>query len=135
MFIRFTTPKIKSSINYSYSQSFDEQNVFIPEISRHTGNAGITYSFNKYLKLNLRANYTGKRKNPKTITSTDSRYVEPYLVFNGALSFINYNGFRCQLTAKNIFNKEYYHTSNRDPDRYRQPQRTTMLSISYEMRK
>jgi len=134
IFIRFAFPKIKSSLNYTYSQSYDERKEFIPEISRHTGNAGITYSFNKNIKLNLRANYTGKRKNPKTITATDSQYIEPFWVFHGALSFINHNGFNCQLLAKNIFNKEYYHTSNRDPDRYRQPQRTLMLSFSYEMR-
>lgn len=134
IFFRFAFPKIKSSLNYTYSQSYDERKEFIPEISRHTGNAGITYSFNKYIKLNLRANYTGKRKNPKTITATDSQYIEPFWVFHGALSFINQNGFNCQLLAKNIFNKEYYHTSNRDPDRYRQPQRTLMLSFSYEMR-
>lgn len=135
MYIRFASPKMKSSINYSYTQSYDVQNEPVPEISSHTANAGITYSFNKHIKLNLRANYTGKRKNPKTIISTGSRYIEPSLVFHGALSFINYNGINCQLTAKNIFNKEYYHTSNRDPDRYRQPQRTLMLSLSYEMRK
>jgi len=129
----FASQKLKSSLNYTFNQSYTGSGEFISEISKHSGNAGITYSFNEYLKVDLRANYIGKRENPKIIISTNSRYIEPCLIFHGALSLINYKGFTIQISTKNIFNKEYYHTSNRDPDRYRQPQRTIMLSAGYTL--
>ena len=133
IYLRYTTQKLSSSLNYTYNQIKNELGVFVPEISKHTGNASATYSLNDHLKMNLRANYIGERENPKTIVSTNSRYIEPCLIFHGALSFINYKGFDVQLLVKNILNTEYYHTSNRDPDRYRQPQRTIMLSVGYTL--
>jgi outer membrane receptor for ferrienterochelin and colicin len=129
----YASQKIKSLLNYTYNKSYNESGEIVPEISKHSGNASITYSYNEYIKLNLRANYVGKRENPKIIISTNSIDVDPYLIFSGALSFINYKGFTVQLSAKNIFNKDYYHTSNRDPDRYRQPQRTILLSVGYAL--
>ena len=129
--VRYVAGNFKSSFNYTLSQSKDKFGHFVPEISRHTGNASATYSLNEHLKINLRANYVGKRENTKWIASTNSPDIEPYLIFNGAFSLVDYKGFDIQLSAKNILNKEYYHTSNRDPDRYRQPQRVIMLSVGY----
>lgn len=131
IYLRHTSKKLNTSLNYTYNQSKNEFGIFAPEISKHCGNASATYPFNEYIKINLRANYIGKRENPKTIVSTNSNYVDPCLVFHGALSFFDYKGFDVQLLMKNILNTEYYHTSNRDPDRYRQPQRTIMLSVGY----
>ena len=135
VYLRYNSHKLKSSINYTYNQSYNELGVFIPEISKHSGNASITYSIKEHIKINIHANYIGKRENPKLIVSTNSKFIEPCLIFHGALSFIDYKGFSAQLIAKNIFNKKYYHTSNRDPDRYRQPQRTILLSLSYALNK
>lgn len=134
VYLRYNYQKLKASLNYTLNDSYDETDRFIQEISRHSGNASATLSFYKYFKLNLRANYVGKRENPKVIASTNSNIVDPYLIFQGALSIVNYKGFSIQLIARNILNKEYYHTSNRIPDRYRQPQRTVMLTIGYSMK-
>lgn len=128
-----SSKKISSFINYTYNHSYDEFGEDIPEISKHSGNAGITLSVYKHLKLNLRANYSGKRENQQLISTTNSFYVDPYIIFHGSVSLLNYNGFTVQLSVRNILNEEYYHTSNRDPDRYRQPQRTLLLSIGYSL--
>ena len=135
VFLRFEFKKLKSAINYTFTQSEDGSGNFINEISRHSGNASITYSFTDHIKLNLRANYVGKRENPKLIVSTNSFYVDPYVILNGTLSLLNYKGFTAQISAKNILNSTYYHTSNRDPDRYRQPQFTLMFTVGYALNK
>jgi outer membrane cobalamin receptor len=132
--LRYKTRKLKSFINYTFNQSRDEQDNAIPEISKHTANAGITYSFNDYIRINLRSNFVGKRENPTLIIATNSMEVDPYIVFHGALSLTNNKGLTVQLIAKNILDKEYYHPSNRPPDRYRQPQRTSYFCrISLEL--
>ncbi len=133
IYFRYVSPKLNSTLNYTYNQSKNESGEPVPEISKHSGNASITYSFDENIKVNLRANYIGGRENPKTIAATNSRYIEPCLILNGALSFLNYKGFNVQLLMKNMLNTKYYHTSNREPDRYRQPQRTVMLSIGYAL--
>jgi len=133
VFLRFEIRKLKSCINYTYTQSENGPGNFINEISRHSGNASVTYSFTNNIKLNLRANYVGKRENPKLIVSTNSYYVDPYIILNGTLSLLNYKGFTAQISAKNIVNSTYYHTSNRAPDRYRQPQFTVMFTVGYSL--
>jgi outer membrane receptor for ferrienterochelin and colicins len=130
---RHVSHNFKTSCNYTFNQSYNGFNEFVPEISKHTGNASVTFSVSKNIKLNLRANYIGKRENPKIVAATNSRDIGPYLIFHGAFSVVNYNGFDIQLAVKNILDKEYYQTSNRDPDRYRQPQRTILLSLGYAL--
>jgi len=133
IYFRYLSKKLTSSINYTFNQSYNENDEFVPEISKHSGNASATYHFSNHIKINLRANYIGERKNPKMIESTHSNYVDPCLIFYGTLSLLNYKGFTVQFIVKNILNKEYYHTSNKEPDRYRQPQRTIMVSVGYTM--
>ena len=133
IYLRYESQKLKSSFNYTFNQSENELGEFVPEISKHSGNASLTYSLNEYLKINLRANYIGERENPKIIATTNSKDIDPYLIFHGSLLFLNHKGFTVQLIAKNILNTEYYSTSNRDPDRYRQAQRTIMLSVGYAL--
>lgn len=129
--LSYNTKNVNSFINYTFNQSYNESHELIPEISKHTANAGLTYSLNEHFSINLRANYLGKRENPKLITSTNKQHVDPALILHGNISLINLNGFDFQLSVKNILDAEYYHTSNRDPDRYRQPQRTIMISAGY----
>lgn len=133
LFLRYESRNMKSYLNYTFTQSYNEMDEFIPEISEHCGNLSVAYSFNKYLKVNLRANYIGERENPKIIQYINTKEVGAFLVFHGSVSFINYKGFDIQLFVKNILDTEYYHTSNRDPDRYRQPQRTIMFSVGYSL--
>lgn len=134
VFFRYSSKNFKSTLNYTFNESFNENNDFVPEISKHTGNFSATYIFDKYLKINLRANYVGKRENPSFITATNSSTVDPYLIFNGALTLTTQKDLTVQLIAKNIFNATYYHTSNRPPERYRQPQRTVMISLTYAIK-
>jgi len=124
--------KLSSYLNYTFCQSYNENGVHVAEISPHTGNAGVGYSFSDCLKFNLRANYVGKRENPKTISATNSNYVDPYFLLNGVVSY-SCKGLTIQLICKNILDAEYYHTSNRGVDRYRQPQRSFMLNVGYSL--
>jgi outer membrane receptor for ferrienterochelin and colicin len=129
--INYVSKYFKSEINYTYTKSDFANNIIVPEISEHTANFNITYLINNYFKLNLRADFAGERNSPNLIATTNSYKISPYLIFHGTVSVINYNGFDIQLIVKNIFDTEYYHTSNRDVSRYRQSQRTIMLSIGY----
>jgi len=131
VFMQYLTSRVRSSISYTFTESLNELDGFVPEISKRTGNLSITYSINDLIKLNFRADYLGRRENPKFIATTRSKYIEPYTILSSTLSFFDYKGFDLQLILKNILNEEYYHSSNRAPDRYRQPQRSIMLSIGY----
>jgi outer membrane receptor for ferrienterochelin and colicins len=131
--LHYNSQRLISSFNYTFDQSYNELHEFVPEISKHTANASSTYSLNRFLKINLRANYIGKRENPKIMNTTNTRTMDPYVIVHGSLSVAGYKGFNIQLAVKNIFDKEYYHTSNRVPDRYRQPQRTILISVGYAL--
>jgi outer membrane cobalamin receptor len=133
IYLRANAHKFNFAFNYTYNESKNELGQWVPEISKHSANANISYSLNNYIKMNLRSNYIGERENPAVIASTNSKLIEPCLIFHGALSVLNYKGFDIQLFAKNILNAAYYHTSNREPGRYRQPQRTIMFSIGYSL--
>ena len=134
LFYRYESSKFKSSINYSYCETLNKNDKIIPEISNHTANASLTYSITNDLKINFRANYVGKRFNNQFISSANSNYIDPYLIFHTSFYFFNEKGFTAQIIVKNIFNTEYYHTSNLEPVRYRQPQRTIMLSVGYNIK-
>ena len=122
---------LKFYANYTYNYSYNNEKQIVDEISKHTANSGITYTLLKYVVFNVRAFYIGERKNPKPISTTGSNYISPALVFNVNVSLINFHNFDIHLIVKNLFNKEYYHTSNMMPDRYRQSQRTLMLKLGY----
>ena len=99
----------------------------------HTANAGITYSFTPHIKANLRANYLGGRKNPLPVPSTGNDKIDAAFLLNGAISYNDFHRFDIQLKVNNFFNEVYYHPSNRFAGRYRQPQRTIMLMITYNL--
>ncbi len=129
--LEYAKGKIKSYINYTYNSSSYEHEEKVPEIGKHNANIGISYAFTHNIRLNIRGNYLGKRKNFKTITTTGSDYIDPAFVIHSTLSVLELKNFDFHLMVKNILNTEYYHTSNRPPDRYRQPQRTIMLKAGY----
>ena len=131
--INYSAQKINAELNYTYTNSTDEADIVLPEISVHSANAGITWELNNNFRFNLRANYVGKRKNPAFIEITQSDYVDPYFVLNGAITWHLSELLEAHFIAKNILNAEYYHTSNRTPDRYRQAQRTLMISVIYKL--
>ncbi len=117
--------------NYAYNKSTDQEDEYIPEIAKHSANAGITYSYVKNLKINLRANYLGDRENPTIIPSTGTTEIKDALLLNACVSYLGIKGFNLQLKVNNILNQEYYHPSNRFEGRYRQPQRAFSLIVTY----
>lgn len=117
--------------NYTYADSRDNEDVFIPEIAMHTANAGITYSYKTNIKINFRTNYSGQRDTPFTIPNTGSDIIDDVYLVHGTISYLNFKGFDIQLKVNNILNQEYYHPNNRFAGRYRQPQRTAQLKLSY----
>jgi outer membrane receptor for ferrienterochelin and colicin len=117
--------------NYTFNNSNNQDDVFIPEISMNTANAGVTYSYRQIFKINLRANYMGDRKNPNIIPATGNDKIEDALIFNGCISYLGLKNFNLQLKMNNILNQEYYNPSNRFIGRYRQPQRTFSIIAAY----
>jgi outer membrane receptor for ferrienterochelin and colicins len=117
--------------NYTYNDSRDQIEVFVPEISKNTANAGFTYSLRQKLKINLRANYLGERKNPSIIPATGNDKIEDALIFNGCISYLGFKNFNLQFKMNNILNQEYYHPSNRFSGRYRQPERNFSFIATY----
>lgn len=117
--------------NYTYADSYDQDDVFIPEISVHTANAGITYSLDSHLKINLRTNYLGQRKNPSIIPNTGENVIDDALLLHTCISYFDFKKFDFQLKINNLLNQEYYHPSNRFAGRYRQPQRFITFRVSY----
>ncbi len=117
--------------NYTYSNSYEQDGIFIPEISMHTANIGVTYSLNSNMKINLRTNYLGQRKNPKLIPSTGNDIIDDVFLLHGSVSYFDYKNFDFQLKINNILNQKYYHPSNRFAGRYRQPQRTITVKVSF----
>jgi outer membrane cobalamin receptor len=119
--------------NYTFTDSYDKDELNTREISRHTANAGITYSYNQHFKINFRTNYIGKRNTPAIIQTTQSYVIDDAILLHGCVSYFDLWGVDFQLKINNILNKEYYHPSNRFAGRYRQPQRTFTFKISYNL--
>lgn len=120
--------------NYTYNNSIDQDDVFIPEISLHTANVGFTYSLSQQFSINLRSNYLGGRKNPEIIPLTGNDKIKDAFIIHGCITYSGLKDFVIQLKANNILDQEYYHPSNRFGGRYRQPQRTFSVSATYNFK-
>ncbi|MDX9881320.1 MAG: TonB-dependent receptor [Prolixibacteraceae bacterium] len=127
----YTIRNLCIQANYTFNDSDDQDEIRIAEISQHTANAGITCSFHSNVKMNLRANYMGERKNPFIIPTTGDNVIDGALLFHACLSLVDIKGFDLQMKANNIFNTTYYHPSNRFEGRYRQPQQTFAIKLTY----
>ena len=125
---------IQSYVNYSLNHSIDENDMMIPEIGKHQFNLGLQYSFSDKFRCNIRGNYIGKRKNTRVITTTGSEYADAAFVVHSAITYSLGKHFDIQIAIKNMFDAEYYHTSNLMPDRYRQPQRTFLIRATYQLK-
>jgi outer membrane cobalamin receptor len=130
----YSSGRLGLSANYSFNDSRNQDDIFIPEISKHTANAGVTVSIIESLKLNLRANYLGDRINPFIIPSTGTDKIDDAFLLHGCLSFTGIKNLLLQLKMNNLLNEEYYHSSNRIEGRYRQPQRSVILFATYDFR-
>ena len=125
---------VKSYVNYTYNFSVYEDGGEVPEIGKNNANGGILLGFTKTMKLDIRGNYIGRRRNVKTVAATGSDFIDDAFVLHATLSFLNVRGFDFQIIGKNLLNTKYYHTSNNPPDRYRQPQRTVLFRAGYHFR-
>jgi outer membrane cobalamin receptor len=122
-------------IIYSYNHSTDNFDKIVKEIAPHSGVMGFNYKFHTHFNIGIRMFYFGRRKNAKIIQATNSEYVDAAFVVNLNLSVLNYKNSNIQFIIKNLTNTEYYHTSNLLPDRYRQPQISFLLKLSYKIEK
>ena len=131
----YTFQKLVTTLNYTYNYGVNDLKEPIEEIAPHTGMLGIDYNFFKHFNAGLRMFYFGKRRNPKLIKSTNSYFIDEALVTNLYLSLLNYKNSDFQIIIKNLTNKEYYHTSNLIPDRFRQPQLSFFFKLTYKINK
>jgi vitamin B12 transporter len=125
--------KFTPYINYTYNYSRYENGNEIPEIAKHSANIGARYAFTNKLILNFSGNYLGRRKNPSIIPATGDNIVNSAFVVNLVVSYSVFHNLDIQLIGKNILDTKYYHTSNRSVSRYRQPQRTALIRLSWRL--
>ena len=118
-------------LNYTYNSSLDENNQFVPEISKQIFNLGSQFTIKNKFVIGLRGNYIGKRENLKQIASQGSTTIAPAFVTNFSFMVKNIKNVNIQFLVKNLFDVEYYHTSNNSPDWYRQAQQQFLMKISY----
>lgn len=123
--------RLKARAGYTLQNSEYGDGSDVEEIAEHGATAGLFYAFSRHVQLDLGARWQGRRKNPKTIAATGSDYVGSALVADAALSFHESAGLTARLLVKNLADERYYHTSNRPPDRYRQPGRQLLLQVSH----
>ncbi len=125
--LEYRIGKWKTYLNYTFTDSGDENGARVPEIAPHSANAGVQYAFTEHVRLDLRGQYLGKRKNPHEIGYSGKDEIEDAFILHGALSYMDFHGFDFQLAAKNLLDEKYYHPSDTSVSRYRQPQFTIML--------
>ncbi|MBE9510476.1 MAG: TonB-dependent receptor [Bacteroidetes bacterium] len=123
--------KFNSYINYTYNNSYDDNGDMVPEIAKHSANVGFLYTFSNRMRINIGCNYLGSRKNPSIIPATGDNIVDQAFVLNSVLTYSNSHNLNIQLIAKNLLDTKYYHTSNRSVSRWRQPQRTILIHLSW----
>lgn len=129
--LRFSKGKLTSFVNYSYVYAVDQDGIFMPEIAMHSGNAGITYNITDNFTAHLGLNYLGERKNPQFISSTNNFTINEAFIWNANFRYQSEKGYGFSVKIDNLTDVEYYHPSNRPPDRYRQPQRSLLICLFY----
>lgn len=131
--VHYQNGNLKSYVNYTYNYSVDDNGAVLPEIAKHSINAGVSISLTEDFDFSLRGNYIGERDNPKIISTIGSNKIKEAVLFNSSLIYKGFQNLVLNFTIKNIFDTVYYHPSNRPPDRYRQPQRSILFQIYYSL--
>ncbi len=126
----YTWRTLVATVNYTFNDSEDDDGEMIPEIARHDANIGLTCPIGEHWKLNTRCEYLGRRKNTGIAATTGSDRLDDAFVVHTNLNF-HLRDWDVDLGVHNLLNTTYYHTSNRPPDRYRQPQRMVSLTVRY----
>ncbi len=123
--------RLKAYLNYTYTRSMSALDEQAPEIAPHGANAGILYAFSPRLRISLRGQYLGARRNSKVIPATGNDRIDAAFILHTAATLTLPGGFDLQLVVNNLLDAVYYHPSNLPPSRYRQPQRSLRLSMGY----
>jgi outer membrane receptor for ferrienterochelin and colicins len=129
--LEYRRGRLSAYLNYTYTRSLDMQDEQVPEIAPHGANMGILYAFTPRLRLSLRVQYLGERKNAKIIPTTGDDRIDEALVLHAAVSLKLSREIDLQLTVDNLLDAVYYHPSNLPPSRFRQPQRSIRISAGY----
>jgi outer membrane cobalamin receptor len=122
---------VRSFVSYTYTRSRDEAGARVPEIALRGANLGVGYHITDRIRAEAWGLYTGARRNPKVIAASGRQRIAPAYVLNASISLLDLRGFDFQLIARNLLDEVYYHPSNLEPDRYRQPQRTILAKAAY----
>ncbi len=121
----------ESFLYYTYTSSKWNNGDMVPEIGKNAVSTGVLLELAKNVKLSLRGHYISRRKNVNIIPTTGVDYVDNAFIATSTLSVLQLKDFDIHLTVNNLFDTEYYHTSNRPPARYRQPQRQFIVKTTY----
>ena len=126
--LKYEGKRIRPYANYTLNDSDFEVTLrdssvsgAVPQIARHSVNVGFTFAFTSRLKLNLRGNYLGKRRDSAYGTDPNNDVIDPTFVMHGSLSVLNVRGFDFQLIGKNLLST----TGDVQP-------RRLMLNIGYQ---
>lgn len=127
--LQYLRKKVQTYLNYTYTHFYDQPEFKIQEIAPHTANAGITIMPNKFVAAHIRCNYVSARLNAHAgIPEIDDAFI-----FHAKLSYTMQQSLQWFIDVRNIFNTEYYHTSNRNVTAYRQAQRTMLVGITWHI--
>lgn len=119
--------------NYTYNYSLFDNKSKVLEIAKHSANFGVRYNLTEKFAVGIRNNYLGERTNPQVISSTNDDRIEAALLTHINISYEKFYGFNFRFFVNNLFNTVYYHTSNRTPERYKQPDRSVQFKIEYNL--
>ncbi len=117
--------------NYTLQHATDSEGEPLDEIAMHGAHGGLRLAFTDRLVLNLQGDWLGRRSNPQVIPSTGDDVIDPAFLLGGSLSWLDLRGVDLQLIVRNALDVEYFHPSNRDVSRYRQPQRTVLVQAAW----
>ncbi len=117
--------------NYTLQHATDNGGEYLDEIAMHSAHGGLRLAFTDRLVLNVQGDWLGARSNPHEIPSAGDDRIDPALLLGGSLSFLELDGVDLQLIVRNALDTEYYHPSNRDVTRYRQPQRSVLVQAAW----
>ena len=126
----YSKDRLNAYANYTYTDAKDQNGDRVDEIAPQTLNAAMVWPLSDSLEIDLRAQHLGKRPNPQVITTTGESSVDSATLLHTALNW-HQGDLHLQFAINNVFDENYYHTSNRPPERYRQPQRQLMLTVRY----
>ncbi len=121
--------RFRGFASYTFTDSLGEEQAAVREIARHGGVAGLTWMLAHGIEVGLRAAYLGRRRSWQVIEATGSDWIDDAVVVDATVAVARLAGLDLRLTVRNLFDHEYYHSSNRPPARYRQPQRGMYLAV------